>query len=72
MKDLTKGPITGHLLAMAAPMAIGMLVQTLYFMVDLYFVSRLGATALAGVSAAGSVGRSHPEFAKEMAYAAAR
>lgn len=54
MKDLTHGSITGHLLAMAAPMAIGMLVQTLYFMVDLYFVSRLGATALAGVSAAGN------------------
>ncbi len=54
MKDLTRGSITGHLLAMAAPMAIGMLVQTLYFMVDLYFVSRLGATSLAGVSAAGN------------------
>ncbi len=54
MKDLTQGSITGHLLTMAAPMAIGMLVQTLYFMVDLYFVSRLGGTALAGVSAAGN------------------
>jgi putative MATE family efflux protein len=54
LKDLTQGSITGHLLAMAAPMAIGMLVQTLYFMVDLYFVSRLGGTALAGVSAAGN------------------
>jgi len=54
VKDLTQGSITGHLLTMAAPMAIGMLVQTLYFMVDLYFVSRLGGTALAGVSAAGN------------------
>jgi putative MATE family efflux protein len=54
VKDLTQGPITGHLLALAAPMAIGMLVQTLYFMVDLYFVARLGDSALAGVSAAGN------------------
>jgi putative MATE family efflux protein len=54
MKDLTQGPITGHLVAMAVPMAIGMLVQTLYFMVDLYFVSRLGGAALAGVGAAGN------------------
>ena len=54
MKDLTKGPIHRHILEMAAPMAIGMLIQTLYYMVDLYFVSRLGDTAIAGVSAAGN------------------
>lgn len=53
MRDLTQGPITGHLLAMAAPIAAGMLAQTLYFLVDLYFVARLGDTALAGVGAAG-------------------
>jgi len=34
---------------------IGMLVQTLYFMVDLYFVSGVGKDAIAGVSAAGNV-----------------
>jgi len=54
VKDLTKGPIHRHILEMAAPMAIGMLIQTLYYMVDLYFVSRLGDTAIAGVSAAGN------------------
>jgi putative MATE family efflux protein len=54
MRDLTRGSIPGHILAMAAPMAIGMLVQTLYFMVDLYFVAQLGHTALAGVGAAGN------------------
>ena len=32
-----------------------MLLQTLYFFVDLYFVSRLGDTAIAGVSAAGNL-----------------
>ncbi len=55
MRDLTRGPIVGHIAAMAAPIAVGMLVQTLYFLVDLYFVSRLGGVALAGVSAAGNV-----------------
>ena len=29
IKDMTKGPVVGHLLAMAGPMAIGMFVQTL-------------------------------------------
>jgi putative MATE family efflux protein len=53
MRDLTQGPIPHHLLAMATPIAAGMLAQTLYFLVDLYFVARLGETALAGVGAAG-------------------
>ncbi|MBS0395848.1 MAG: MATE family efflux transporter [Proteobacteria bacterium] len=54
MKDLTRGSITAHILAMAAPMAVGMLVQTLYVMVDLYFVAGRGQATLAGVSAAGN------------------
>ena len=54
MKDLTQGPIRGHIVAMAAPVAIGMLVQTLYFLVDLYFVSRQGSDTVAGVSAGGN------------------
>jgi len=32
-----------------------MIFQTLYFLIDLYFVGRLGGTAIAGVSAAGNV-----------------
>src|ERR1700676_1379337 len=40
---------------MAAPIAIGMVFQTLYFLVDLYFVAKLGDVAIAGVSAAGSI-----------------
>ena len=44
-----------HLVAMAVPIAAGMALQTLYFIVDLYFVARLGEAALAGVSAAGNV-----------------
>jgi putative MATE family efflux protein len=53
MRDLTQGPIPGHLVAMAAPIAAGMLAQTLYFLIDLYFVAQLGDVALAGVGAAG-------------------
>lgn len=55
MKDLTQGSIPKHLISMALPMMIGMFVQTLYFLVDLYFVGKLGATALAGLSLAGNV-----------------
>ena len=54
MKDLTQGPIYRHILAMAAPIATGMLLQTLYYVVDLYFVAQLGDAALAVVSAAGN------------------
>jgi Na+-driven multidrug efflux pump len=35
---------------MALPMIIGMFIQTLYFIVDLYFVSKLGSAALVGLS----------------------
>jgi len=55
MKDLSSGPIPGHIASMAFQMAIGILVQTLYFFVDLYFVSKLGDAAIAGVGAAGNV-----------------
>jgi putative MATE family efflux protein len=55
MKDLTQGPIGRSLVAMAVPIAIGMLFQTLYFLVDLFFVSHLGDAAIAGVSTAGTV-----------------
>ena len=55
MKDLTQGPIPRHVVALSVPMAIGMLVQTLYYFIDLYFVSRLGDVAIAAVSSAGTV-----------------
>lgn len=55
MRDFTKGPIIGHLVAMGLFIAFTMLIQTAYFLVDLYFVSRLGKEAVAGVSAAGAV-----------------
>ena len=55
MRDLTEGPVTGQLIAMAVPIAIGMLFQTLYLLVDMYFVAHLGDTAIAGVGTAGTV-----------------
>jgi putative MATE family efflux protein len=55
MKDLTQGSIGSHLAQMSMFIGMGMLVQTLYYLVDLYFVAGLGQQALAGVSAAGNV-----------------
>jgi Na+-driven multidrug efflux pump len=40
MRDLTQGPIPGNLVQMAVPIAAGMLAQTLYFLVALYFVAQ--------------------------------
>lgn len=55
MHDLTQGSIPRHILRLAWPIAAGMLFQTLYYLVDLYFVAQLGDAAIAGVSAAGNV-----------------
>jgi putative MATE family efflux protein len=55
MHDLTEGPIPRHIARLAAPMMAGMIFQTLYYLIDLYFVARLGDAAIAGVGAAGSV-----------------
>lgn len=55
MRDLTEGSINRHLVAMATPIVAGMLFQTLYFLVDLYFVGRLGGAAIAGVGSAGNL-----------------
>jgi putative MATE family efflux protein len=55
MHDLTQGSITQHLIKMAVPIFVGMLFQTLYLLVDLYFVARIGDAAIAGVGAAGNL-----------------
>jgi Na+-driven multidrug efflux pump len=47
VKDLTAHPIGKHILQMALPIAAGMLFQTLYFLIDLYFVAHLGDAAIA-------------------------
>ena len=54
-QDLTRGSIPSLLVRMAIPIGIGLLMQTLYFVVDLYFVSSLGEEAIAGVGIAGNL-----------------
>lgn len=55
MKDLTTGPVSRHLLATTGFMLVMMVFQTLYFLIDLYWVGRLGTAAVAGVSIAGQL-----------------
>jgi putative MATE family efflux protein len=55
MQDLTKGSITGHLLKTTSYMLVMMVFQTLYFLIDLYWVGRLGTAAVAGVGIAGNL-----------------
>jgi putative MATE family efflux protein len=55
MQDLTQGSISGHLVKTASFMLVTMVFQTLYFLVDLYWVGRLGREAVAGVGVAGNL-----------------
>ena len=49
MKDLTKGSVWKNLLQMSAFLAGSMLVQSLYFLADLYWVGKLGKEPVAAV-----------------------
>src|SRR4029450_6920602 len=55
MQDLTTGSITRHLLKTTSFMLVTMVFQTLYFLIDLYWVGRLGKDAVAGVAIAGNL-----------------
>jgi putative MATE family efflux protein len=55
MQDLTTGPVTRHLIKTSSFMLVTMVVQTLYFLVDLYWVGRLGTDAVAAVGIAGNI-----------------
>jgi putative MATE family efflux protein len=55
MQDLTTGSIARHLLKTTGFMLVTMVFQTLYFLVDLYWVGRLGKEAVAGVAIAGNL-----------------
>lgn len=55
MQDLTKGPVTAHLLKTTSFMLVTMLFQTLYFLVDLYWVGHIGTDAVAAVALAGNL-----------------
>jgi len=52
--DLTEGPILKTLVRLAVPVTIAMVMFTVYLMVDLYFVGRLGPEAVAAVSISGN------------------
>jgi putative MATE family efflux protein len=55
MEDLTTGPLTRHLLKTTSFMLVTMVFQTLYFLIDLYWVGRLGTSAVAAVGIAGNM-----------------
>ena len=55
MKDLTTGSVTRHLLATTSFMLVTMVFQTLYLLVDLYWVGRLGKESVAAVAVAGNL-----------------
>jgi len=55
VQDLTSGSLARNVLKMSSFMLVGMLFQTLYFLVDLYFVGRLGKDAVAAVSVSGNL-----------------
>jgi len=55
MQDLTKGSVAKHVLGLSAFIAFGMLFQSLYFIVDMLCVGRLGAESIAAVGLAGNL-----------------
>jgi Na+-driven multidrug efflux pump len=55
VNDLTTGPLTRHLLKTTSFMLVAMVFQTLYFLVDLYWVGRLGTQSVAAVGIAGNL-----------------
>ncbi|MGE3888054.1 MAG: MATE family efflux transporter [Vicinamibacterales bacterium] len=55
MQDLTTGSVTAHLLKTTSFMLVSMVFQTLYVLVDLYWVGRLGTDAVAAVAISGNL-----------------
>jgi len=54
-RDLTRGSVVGNLLAMSVPTMFGMLGQTLYDIVDLFWIGRISGNAVAGVALFSSI-----------------
>lgn len=52
---MTTGPIRGHVLSMMSFMLVGMFLQTLYALVDIYWVAHLGKEAVAAVALASNL-----------------
>jgi putative MATE family efflux protein len=55
VQDLTTGSLTGHLLRTTGFMLVSMVFQTLYVLIDLYWVGRLGTDAVAAVGISGNL-----------------
>lgn len=55
MNDLTAGSLHRHLARLAGTMLFGMIFQTLYYLVDLYFVARVGPQAVAALGLCGNL-----------------
>lgn len=53
--DLVSGSIMRNLWKLALPMMVGNVLQTMFGIVDMIFVGRLGPEAIAAVSLSGSV-----------------
>jgi putative MATE family efflux protein len=55
MQDFTSGSLSRHLLKTSGFMLVTMVLQTLYVLVDLYWVGRLGTQAIAAVAISGNL-----------------
>jgi putative MATE family efflux protein len=55
MQDLTTGSLTSHLVKTTSFMLVSMIFQTLYVLVDLFWMGRLGTDAVAAVGLAGNL-----------------
>lgn len=55
LRDFTRGPLLTHIARLALPVFMGMAFQMMYYLVDLYFVAKLGQASLAGLGIAGNV-----------------
>src|SRR4051794_17391560 len=55
MQDMTTGPVRGHLLRVAGFIFVSMIFSMLYYLIDLYFIGRLGKEAVAAVALAGNL-----------------
>ena len=55
MQDLTTGSLINHLLKTTSFMLVSMIFQTLYVLVDLFWMGRLGTDAIAAVGLAGNL-----------------
>jgi putative MATE family efflux protein len=55
MQDLTTGSLTGHLLKTTSFMLVSMIFQTLYVLIDLFWMGRLGTDAIAAVGLGGNL-----------------